>query len=268
MIGMIGIGNMGKALTIALLNQIKKNQSLMIYSRNSLQYQFFKKNLQIKIAENITEIFRNCETIFLCIKPKDAKNFFKENCQYLNPQHKIISIMAGVSIVQLKAMVSRKNLLPKLIRIMPNLASQIGQGTGGFCFSNNLNQIEKNQIINLFSAFGNYLEIKESLFDAMTVVSGCGPAFVFLFIEALADAGNKLGLSRKQALSLANLTLIGSAQLVRENGNPIALKNQVTSPGGMTIEGVNWLEKNNFHKITGEALQLAFKKAKKLTGKK
>ncbi|XP_060085888.1 pyrroline-5-carboxylate reductase-like [Ylistrum balloti] len=150
---------------------------------------------------------------------------------------------------------------------MPNLPSQIAAGSGGFCFSKNISKVDKAKISKIFSVFGHYVEINEKLFDALTSLSGSGPAFVFLFIEALVSAGRRLGLSKQQAMVLAGSTVSGAAQMVlATNEDPIKLVKQVTSPGGMTIEGVNWLEKRKFVDTVGMAIELAYKKSKKLMG--
>ena len=180
---------------------------------------------------------------------------------------KIISIMAGIKKNAIKNSFGLSAV--KVARCMPNLPCSIGSGVIGVDmsdFNNNIDDVEF--ISNVFNCIGTVLSIDESKMDAVTAISGSGPAYVFMFIESLVDAGVKYGLSRNEAKILAVQTLIGSAEMVERDEQPISeLIGQVCSKGGTTIEAVKSLEDNNFRKVIEDAVSACVKRSKELSDK-
>lgn len=280
-VGFIGAGNMGRALIQSLLSFNKlskpiggmkiKNSDKVVFHKKFEKIMIFDPNPQAKKhlpksevswCHSPEEVIRGSSFIFLCIKPKDVKTFFSVNKKYFQKQI-VISIIAGFRISSLRKAAHVPQL--KVCRIMPNLAALIGQGTGTVTYSRNISRIEKSNLERILSASGLYIETQETLVDAVTAVSGCGPAFVFLFIEALTQAAIKLKIPRKQALRFATNTIIGAGSLLQESGQePLELTTQVTSPGGMTIEGVNRLNNSDFKNIVMDAVFRTHDKAKEL----
>ncbi len=279
-IGFIGAGNMGRALIQSLLSFNKLSKSIgsmkiknsdKIFHRKFEKIMIFDPNSQAKKhlpksgiswCHSPEKVIRESSIIFLCIKPKDVETFFSTNREHFQKQI-VISIIAGLKISSLRKVAHVSQL--KVCRIMPNLAASIGQGTGTVTYSRNISRIEKNNLERILSASGLYIETQETLVDAVTAISGCGPAFAFLFIEALTQAAIKLKIPRKQAFRFATNTIIGAGLLLQASGQePLELTTQVTSPGGMTIEGVNRLKNSDFKDIVMDAVFRAHSKAKEL----
>ncbi len=177
----------------------------------------------------------------------------------------IVSIAAGISIAAMEKILGQSM---KIVRVMPNTPSMIGEGMSvlspnGTVDDNSLLEVER-----IFSKIGRVLVLPEKLMDAVTGLSGSGPAYVFTFIQALADGGVKLGIPRDKALVLAAQTVMGSARYVLESGeDPIALRGKVTSPGGTTIEGIHVLERSGFSGIVMDAVEKAAQKSQRLGDK-
>lgn len=263
MIGFIGAGNMGGALIRALfINNKVYSHKVWVYDERlnpSATKKKFNK-IAIKPAKNELEIFTKCSIIFLGFKPKDSKKFLDRFSSIIKAKHILVSMIAGLTIKEIRT--QAKNPRLKVCRIMPNLAAGIGKGTGTVTYSSTIGVKEKKLLANILSCSGTYVETRETLVNAVTSVSGCGPAFVFLFIEALTQGGKKVGLSEVAAKTFAIETILGATTLVKHSKkSPLQLTDQVTSPGGMTIEGVTHLKKSTFQKDVTTAVEKAFRKA-------
>jgi len=248
-IGIIGLGNMGCAIYKRLA--ANNNNSIFVFDKDLKKLDDKKAQiLDIKTTEKF-------DYIILAVKPADI-----ESLRDLKWSGTLISILAGINSAKLK------DLFPKnpVIRLMPNTPLLVEEGISGVYFDNGLNQTEKDQALILLNSFTNTVVVeKEDLMNAITALSGSGPAFVYLFIEALADAGVKCGISRNAAYQLAAQTVLGSAKMVLATGkHPGELKDMVTSPAGTTIEGVAALEANGFRHAAIQAITAAYEKAKKL----
>jgi pyrroline-5-carboxylate reductase len=249
-IGLLGLGKMGTAIASGLKD---KHKDLVLRGFDPLQ-----KSALTAEESSGADLEQACDVILLCVKPQEAQSAlqgFKGNKYY-------ISIMAGVGTDRLQQILGGQ---AKVARAMPNLNAAVRQSaTGLFCADESLRAIA----VEIFSAIGR-VEIveKESLMHAVTGLSGSGPAFVFEFLDALAQGGVDRGLPYDRALALAVQTVLGSAQYVQTEGkHPLELRSKVTSPGGTTIAGLGALEKNGFRYAVMNAVAAASDRSKELGG--
>ena len=207
-------------------------------------------------------IAENCEYVLLAVKPQNF-NEVAESMRGTNPQ-KVISIMAGVTSDRIKAALGRG---VKVARCMPNLPCAVGSGMIGVDMSDfNDSQADIEFICGVLGGMGKILSISEEKLSAVTGISGSGPAYVFMFIDSLIDAGVKQGLTRNEAAILAVQTVIGGAEMVRESDCPISeLIRRVCSKGGTTIEAVKVLEQRDFRGGVNEAVAACVKRSKELS---
>lgn len=219
----------------------------------------------IETAPSAEEAARKSDIIILGVKPPVVTSLLKELNSSLQDQI-VISIAAGVTLQTMKEVTPGT---VKLIRAMPNTPALVQQGMTVLSPDTSCSDEDIAMAEEIFSATGRVLVMAESLMDAVTGVSGSGPAYVFTFIQAMADGAVKMGIPRQQALELAAQTVKGAAELVIQGGkNPLALRDMVTSPGGTTIDAVHVLEKSGFSGIVMDAIEKAANKSKMLGSKK
>lgn len=259
-LGVIGYGNMADAiLNGAISLNACKIEEICIYDINNEKITE-AKNKGFATAEKISDITENCKYVFLSIKPQSAEEVF-ENLKNFLHDNIFISIMAGIT--KEKIHNALKNI--KVCRCMPNTPALIGKGVTAIDASE-INSTDKVFIINLFNSVGQTLEIEEKYMNAVTAVSGSGPAFVYKFIGAYIEAAKNIGLSEKNAEKLVLHTVTGAAEMINQRDTEInTLINRVCSKGGTTIEGINTLEKNHFDKIINECVNAAYKRAEELS---
>ncbi len=255
-IGFIGAGNMGTALAQA--TSLIDNTELYIYDKDEAKAASLAKGIGAATASN-KEIAEVCDFIFMAVKPNIIKAAAGEISDILKNRenYAIVSMAAGVSLESLEA------AFPKspIIRIMPNTPVAIGRGMTLFCKNESVTDTVSREFVRIMAKSGEIDEIPERLIDAASAVSGCGPAFVYMFIEALADGGVECGLPREKALAYAAETLIGAAETLKSSGkHPGELKDAVCSPGGSTIAGVHALESGAFRAVAQGAVVAAYKK--------
>ncbi len=257
-IGFIGCGNMGGTLALAA----SKTKNEIYLSDLSEKLPKFAEKIGGRVSDN-KEIAKNCDMIFLGVKPQVLKSVidtFKDELKE-NKTATLVSMAAGVSISKIKEMLGFDC---PVIRIMPNTPAQVEEGMILYTTEN----AEKEQIelfLECMKSAGKCDFIGESLIDGASALSGCGPAFVYMFIEALADGGVKCGLTREKALKYAAQTLLGASKMVLETGkHPGELKDNVCSPAGSTIEGVRSLENSAFRSACIEAVSASYKRTKEL----
>ncbi len=260
-IGFIGAGNMAEAIISGILkNGIFESENIVVFDISKDRSDYMSERYKIKTLDSEEKILQESDYTFLAVKPQVFPSL-RESGFGLNYQGTIISIMAGVDLSSLKIAFPKA----EVVRTMPNFPALVGEGMTGLCFSNSISKEKKDVVVNIFDSIGKTLILEEKNIDALTGLSGSGPAFVFQFAEALADAGVYCGLPRKDAYLLAAQTIYGSAKMIMETGNhPGDLKDSVTSPGGTTIEGIKNLEKNGFRNAVMEAVIGSYKKSKEL----
>ena len=200
------------------------------------------------------------EIVFLAVKPQHMAGLFGE-LGTVPPDRLIVSIAAGVTLEQLVQGLGSE----RVIRVMPNTPCLIGQGAAGYCLGRGATETDGKRVGQLLDAVGISCRLPESLMDAVTGLSGSGPAFVYSFIEALSDGGVAMGLPRETALRLAAQTVAGAAQMVQQSGeHPALLRDRVTSPGGTTIAGIEALERHAFRGTVISAVRAASERARDL----
>ena len=189
------------------------------------------KELTNKLRVSCTDLetlIRNTQIVFLCLKPQDMKGMLHSIKNFLSPNHLLVTIAAGLNIDFFERHLDNINPL-KVIRIMPNTPCIVGEGMSVICKNKNVSGEEEKKIIALMESLGKVVALEEKMFSAVTGLSGSGPAYIFLIIEALADGGVEMGLSRDTALMLAAQTVLGSAKMFLQTGeHPAILKNKVT----------------------------------------
>lgn len=262
LIGFIGIGNMGYAMLGGALSNFKQ-EDLTFTDVNKKRLEYVKEQKGVSYMESNTTLVEECKYIILSIKPQFYDIVLDNIKGKVNSDHIIISIAPGISIESLKASLGNEI---KIVRAMPNTPALVNEGMSGICYSNdNFTEDEKNIVDKLFTSFGKYEEVSESLIDAVVCVSGSSPAYVYMFIEALADSGVKYGLPRDKAYTFAAQTVMGAAKMVLETGkHPGELKDQVCSPGGTTIAGVAALEEHGFRNAIIKASDQCYGRAQEM----
>lgn len=260
-IGFIGCGNMGKAfLRGILLSKLVNKKDIHVYEK--FDSKEIKKEFGVEICKNENEVVEKSDIIFLAIKPKDYFTVLEKIKKFIDSTKIIATMAPGILIESVENAISNKKIKGKVIRTMPNLPLMIGEGCIAYSFGEEVTSEEKKFVSNLFSKIGLSIEIKEELFDAVIGASGSSPAFIYMFIEAMADGAVMAGLSRKDAYKLIAQTVVGCGKMVLETGkHPGELKDDVCSPGGATIVGVKTLEEEGFRGAVIEAVEATVKKS-------
>ncbi len=262
-VGIIGVGNMGEAILRSMLSSgTVSKEEVVVFDINRDRMESILENYNVKTANSEEEIVKNSKYIFLAIKPKDYRNLLEKTKTFFSNKKVVISLLAGVKIEKIKEIVGD---IP-IVRIMPNTPVIVGEGAIGISFDNNIEDKEKEELKGIFSNLGETVYVSEELLDVVTGLSGSGPAYVFLFIDALAQGGVKMGLSYDDALRLAVQTVLGSAKMIKElKEHPAILRDKVTSPAGTTIYGISALESLNFRSSVIKAVEEATKRSKELS---
>lgn len=258
-LGFIGCGNMGEAmLSGALKGGFANCKDVYVHTRSSKSLEEINKKYGVIMGADNRDVAKNAKIIILAVKPNIYKKVIEEIRDAVSADSIIIAIAPGFSIDLLKSTFNKE---VKIARAMPNTPAMVGCGITGICFSDNITEDEKKEVIDFFNCFGETIEVKENLMMAVGSVSGSSPAFVYMLIEAMADGAVSMGMPRKDAYRFAAKAVEGSAKMVLETGkHPGELKDAVCSPGGTTIEGVIELEKNGFR---GDIIQAMIKSADK-----
>ena len=262
-IGFLGAGKMATALAQGFIRgKLVEPSSVIASDVSHAALAAFKNVTGAATAKSNHEAVKSAEVLILAVKPDQITTVAAEVRNLLTEQHLLISIAAGVSLAKLESAFGSN--IP-LVRVMPNTPALIGHSASAFAVNKAVSNSNAELVLQLFSSVGLAFELKEPLLDAVTGLSGSGPAYVYLFIEALSDGGVAAGLPRDIATRLAAQTVLGSAKMVLETGiHPGALKDMVTSPGGTTIEGLHELEKGKLRGSVISAVRAATEKAKKL----
>lgn len=261
-IGCIGTGAMGGAIMRAVCKKYDVKQ-IKVTDKNTEMGKAFAKETGASFVESNKDVL-DCEYIFLAVKPQFLADVFYEIANGIKESSVIISMAAGVKIEKLEGWAPKA----RFIRMMPNVCAQVGQAMTAITYNKNISANEAATAKEILSAAGKVEVVPEHLMDCVTAVSGSSPAFVFMFIEALADAAVRCGMPRSQAYTYAAQTVYGSAKMVLESGkHPAVLKDMVCSPAGTTIEGVATLENMGFRSAVIEAVTAACEKSVSL-GKK
>ncbi|MCR5690987.1 MAG: pyrroline-5-carboxylate reductase, partial [Eubacterium sp.] len=234
MLGFIGCGNMGRAMMkgIVLKKTFAPNE-IMAADQSEQALAMAREELGIMTTTDNRELASKADVLVLSIKPFHFESVIKEIAPVLKEDVLIISIAAGQTIGNIEKLFGKEI---KLVRTMPNTPALVLEGAAGMCFNKNVSQEEKDLAVKIFQSFGIVEVVPESMIDAVIGVSGSSPAYVFMFIEAMADAAVADGMPRDKAYKMAAQSVLGSAKMVLETGkHPGELKDMVCSPGGTTI---------------------------------
>ncbi|MCX7968774.1 MAG: pyrroline-5-carboxylate reductase [Armatimonadetes bacterium] len=263
-LAIIGAGAMGSALALGLIQSEKIKPEQIVASDVDESRLNRLRPLGVQTAVDNKLAVLQSDVVLLCVKPQVMDEVLADIEPVVDPKrHCIISIAAGIPISRIES------ALPEgtpVVRVMPNTPAQVLAGASAIALGKNATEQHRQIAHEIFSAVGLTVDVPEKLIDAVTALSGSGPAYVFVFAEALADAGVNLGLPRNIALKLAAQTLFGAAKMLLETGkHPAELKDMVTSPGGTTIAALSVLERNAFRGTIIEAVAAAHQRAKELT---
>ena len=258
MIGFIGGGNMAEAL---IKGMTSRGMSPVLVSEPSEER---RKYLELSYGITSTpynrEVASSCSLIILAIKPQNMAAVLDEVRDLITPEKTVVSVAAGITLAFLQSNLPTK----RLIRVMPNTPALVQEGMSVLSLCECFSDMEIAKVREIFMSVGRVLTLPEAYMNAVTALSGSGPAFIALFAEALIDAGEGMGLTRENASELALQTLIGTARLLETGMPPARLREMVTSPGGTTAAGLKVFQERQLGNVVREALEAALKRAEEL----
>lgn len=262
-IAFLGAGAMGEALARGWIAAgVARAEDITFYDVATARVESLAASLEARTADSPRAAVEGADVILLAVKPQVVEAALEPLRDTLTPSQLLVSIAAGVSTSRLEALFSHS--VP-VVRVMPNTPALVGAAASALCRGRHAEAEHLALARQLFEAVGVAVEANETLLDAVTGLSGSGPAYVFAFIEALADGGVRAGLARDVAQSLAAQTVLGAAKMVLETGeHPGVLKDRVASPGGTTIAGLHALERGGFRGIVMDAVVEATERANEL----
>ena len=262
--GFIGGGVMAEAILRALLQADLVDRGEVTVSEPLAPRRRALATLGVEVVRTNREAVAGADVLLLAVKPGVIPAALAEFGQELQPSQLVISIAAGVPLARIEELLAEG--VPA-VRVMPNTPVQVGAGAAALARGHHATDEHAQLALQLFNAAGRCVEVPESLLDAVTGLSGSGPAYVCLMVEALADGGVKAGLPRDVALTLAAQTVLGAAQLILETGDhPAVWKDRVATPGGTTITGIAALEAGGIRSALIQAVEAATRRAKELSG--
>jgi len=264
-ISFIGGGMMGEAIIKSLLARgVAKPADITASDVSQARRDILKKKYRINAVADNKQSVKGADVVVLAVKPQELGKVLAE-LKGLSSRQLVLSIVAGATLEAIQTGLGH----PVIVRAMPNMPAQIGEGMTVWTATADVNQKQKDMAQSILSALGKEICVSsERYIDMATALSGSGPAYVFLIIEALVDAGVHIGMPRDMAEKLAVQTVLGSARAVEVMGkHPAELKNMVTSPGGTTTEGLLQLETGGLRSLLLQAVIAAYNKAKALGGK-
>ena len=264
-VGFIGCGNMGFAMLKGIISSGKVDKSEIAAAEKFEASRKRVEELGVFVTSDNAELVQKTDVIFLVVKPHQQEEVLPEIRDNLSPDQILISVAAGVSLSSVEQACMSIDVAGKIkvVRAMPNTPALVGEGMTALSVNANITKEDEELLLSYFNAFGRVQIVPESLMDVVTGVSGSSPAFVYMFIEAMADAAVAEGMTRAQAYEFAAQTVKGSAAMVLEtNEHPGALKDAVCSPGGTTIEGVCALEAAGFRPAVIDGVRAATEKSR------
>jgi pyrroline-5-carboxylate reductase len=263
-IGIIGCGNMGEALLGRLSKVMEKSVSIMVSELDAARRATILEKHKIIVEIDNNYLVKYSDVIILAVKPQDLENVLRQEvCCGISEKKLLISIAAGITTKYIESVVG--NNVP-VIRAMPNMPAVIGEAMTAICAGSAASKKDIELSRQIFSTIGDVVEVEEKDMDAVTAISGSGPAYFFYFIEALAEAAEKLGLDAKTSEELAIKTAIGSSKLLDVlKEHPALLRKKVTSKGGTTEAALRVFDDKNMKKIIEEATAAACARSKELS---
>ena len=266
-IGFIGGGNMAEAMIKGLLSaSFIEAKNVFVSEPSEAKRDTLHAEYKIKVSADNRELVKKCDIIILAVKPQIVQKVLRDIASLVGRDKLVISIAAGVPIAIMDDVLrGGKNKKFSIVRTMPNTPALVQEGVTAIASGEHVRKIDVKIAHRIFEAVGCTVDVEEDQLDAVTGLSGSGPAYIFMLIEALSDAGVKMGLSREVANILTIQTVLGSAKLARESGkHPGELKDMVTSPAGTTISGLHALEEGSFHTTLMNAVEDATLRSREL----
>ncbi|MFM7930368.1 MAG: pyrroline-5-carboxylate reductase [Pirellula sp.] len=263
--GFLGGGQMATAIAKGVVHaEVCGPKALAFYEPNADQVAKIKSHFpEAFLASSASELFDRCHRLILAVKPQVLEGIAMGLAPHVTPHHHLISIAAGISLAKLTQWFRTE----RFTRVMPNTPCQCLQGASGIAHAHGVSQQDKDWTDRVFRSVGSVVQVTDEQLHAVTGVSGSGPAYVLMMIEALSDGGVACGLSRDVALQLATQTVLGAAAMVQQTHvHPAVLREQVTSPAGTTIEALKVLESGAFRSTVMQAVIAATNRSKELSG--
>lgn len=263
-LGFIGCGNMAKAMIGGIIHSGQlKGSDIIVSDLNETALKVAHEELGVNKTNDSVEVAKNSDIVVVAVKPNIYGIVLEQIKEVITPSTIIVTIAAGISIKFVEGILGDDK---KIIRTMPNTPALVGEGMTAMCPNKNLSDEERAMVLDLLSAFGKTEILGEYLIDAVIGASGSAPAYVFMFIEAMADAAVLAGMPRPQAYTFAAQAVYGSAKMLLETGrHPGVLKDMVCSPGGTTIEAVKMFEKTGFRSSVIESVTACIEKSKQMS---
>lgn len=260
-IGFIGCGNMATAMISGIIDaKIVDKSKIFASKRNEEQLNDIHVKYGINVTTDNKKVANKSDILFLSVKPNVYETVINEIKDDVKENVIIVIIAAGKSLEAVEKLFGKKL---KMVRTMPNTPALVGEAMTALCSNDMMSDAEMDEIKSIFNSFGKVEVVGENLFDTVTAVSGSSPAYVYMFIEAMADAAVAGGMPRKQAYKFAAQAVLGSAKMVLDTGiHPGELKDMVTSPGGTTIDAVIELEKTGMRNSVMQAVLKCMEKSK------
>lgn len=262
-IGFIGLGNIGASVIGGILRgKLADKNDIVGYDISTTTTNSVKSQYGIRIAADGHEAARFADILFVAVKPQHVAGVLSGISSDVRENTIVVNIAVSKSIAELNEAFGRP---VKIVRLMPNTPVLVGEGCMGVCRNEYVTDEEMARCMELFNGFGLAVEIAEKFIDDVAGVCASSPAYVFMFLEALADSAVAAGIPRRESYTLVAQTVLGSAKLMLETGkHPGELKDMICSPGGTTIEGVRVLEEHAFRGTVIDAVKATFDKAKQL----
>lgn len=262
-VGFLGSGNMGEALIHGLLHgHLCRPEQILCSDARPERLKEIREKYGVRGTSHNSEVLKQSDIVILAVKPQIMKQVIEEVAKHLDLTKLIISIAAGVPLDAIEFCAGKEL---KLIRVMPNICVSVREGVSAISGGKHASKEDLMMAKTIFDSVGKSILIEEYLLDAVTGLSGSGPAYIFLIIDALADAGVKVGLSRHDSLILSSQTVLGAARMLIETGeHPGKLKDMVTSPGGTAIAGLHTLEQGGVRTTLINAVEVATERSKAL----
>lgn len=249
-IGFLGCGNMGQAILRGLLNNGFPKEKISVFEKSEEIIEYLKKD-GIKTLDNANTLF-NLNIVILAVKPQMIEKALES--VRIGENTLVISILAGTSIAKIRTLIKSES---PIARVMPNTPALIGQAMSVISFSQNADDDNKEKATDIFSKLGKVMLLDEKHIDAVTAISGSGPAYFFLLAEAVVEAGVEMGLSAEESKTLITQTMLGSAKLLEEGESAEILRKKVTSPGGTTERAINSFLEDGFIETIKKGLKAA-----------
>ena len=263
-IAILGAGNMGSALMKGIINaKLTPPSKIIACDINPIKLQALASEWKVRTTTDILEAVKQSDILLLCVKPQTLSKVLDVMKGPIRHNHLVISIVAGMRTAFIQQMLGT-NL--GIVRTMPNIAATVDEGAAAVAFGNHVTLEQQRIAKSIFEAVGEVVVVTEDQLDAVTGLSGSGPAYIYMVIEALIDGGVKMGLSRDISTKLAIQTVLGSATLAKLSGlHPAILRDQVTTPGGTTINAIHELESHGLRSMLIDAVATATHRSEELS---